>query len=247
MSLDQRFSYLTVTTSTLRNSVREACNASDTYDSRLSDYHKADRLSNGTVRHDSKILYYPKDCIWGFGQGAATSIGQYFIGQYFSNIFDNKTLTLTELKRSTYTSIYLRQLWQNETMSLSRVDGVMGHISTAMTAVVRTEGTEGDYWHLEGTMMSTTTCVIIQWPWLAFPIVTIVLTGVFLMFVVLENRKVAGDRLWKSSVLATLFCEVEHDRMDETKTICKEAMFDMAKSTSVSVEGRKGTLKLVAQ
>ncbi|KAH6614226.1 hypothetical protein C7974DRAFT_320916 [Boeremia exigua] len=238
------YSFLTASTHTLRDGAQEPCVGSAAYD-RLyfdSEYHKSDILDNGTVIYNSSALYYPRDCVWGFGEAAATGIQR-----YFNSIFDNQTLTLTDLKESKYRSIHLRQLWQNQTMSLSRAEKVMKDIATAMTAVVRTEGSEGSIWALDGTMFSTTTCVDIKWPWLTFPIVTIVLTGVFLVFMVWENRDVASDRLWKSSVLATLFCEVEHARMDETRTICKEAMIDMAKSTSVSVEGGKGTLKLVAR
>ncbi|KZM24318.1 uncharacterized protein EKO05_0005633 [Ascochyta rabiei] len=242
MSGGNNYSFLTATTHTVRNGVRVDCKPSTKSDNWLSEYHKPTKLDNGTMQYDDEALFYPADCLWGFGDAAATGIRR-----YFSNIFDNQTLTLTELQETKYASIHLRQLWQNESMVLPRVEQVMGDISAAMTAVVRTEGVEGDIWHLKGTMLSNTTCVDIQWPWLTFPLVTIALTGIFLLSIVLENRNIASDRLWKSSVLATLFCEVEHGRMDETKTICKEAMIDMAKSTSVSVEGGKGTLKLMAR
>jgi hypothetical protein len=35
------------------------------------------------------------------------------------------------------------------------------------------------------------------------------LTGLFLLLIAIENRGVETDRLWKSSFLAALFCEVE--------------------------------------
>lgn len=35
------------------------------------------------------------------------------------------------------------------------------------------------------------------------------LTGILLILVAIENRGIENDRLWKSSFLAALFCEVE--------------------------------------
>jgi hypothetical protein len=67
------------------------------------------------------------------------------------------------------------------------------------------------------------------------------LIGVFLMLVVFENRGIEKDRLWKSSFLAALFCEVEvHE-----KAVGNEEMKAIAKSTSVSLGGKSGTLRLV--
>ncbi|KAJ8116938.1 hypothetical protein OPT61_g1748 [Boeremia exigua] len=232
------YAFLTASNNTLRNGIQQLCEPS-TGDKRTHiEYKKSNEADNDTLTS----LYYPNDCVWGFGESAANGIRH-----YFSKILDNQTLTLTELRESTYASMHLRQLWQNETMLLPRVQNIMEDLSKAMSAVVRTNGEEGAVWYLEGTMFSTTTCVDIEWAWLTFPIVTVVLTGVFLAFMVWDNRDIASDRLWKSSILAALFCEVEHARIDETQTICKEAMIEMAKSTSVSVEGGKGTLKFVAR
>lgn len=70
----------------------------------------------------------------------------------------------------------------------------------------------------------------------------IALTGVFLVLVAFENRGIENDRLWKSSFLAALFCDVE---VHETP-VGKEEMSAVAKPTSVSFEGKSGRLRLVA-
>lgn len=68
------------------------------------------------------------------------------------------------------------------------------------------------------------------------------LTGGFLILIAIENRGVVNNRLWKSSFLAALFCEVEV----QEKQVRKDEMKAIAKSTSVSLEGKSGTLRLVA-
>lgn len=71
----------------------------------------------------------------------------------------------------------------------------------------------------------------------------IALSGVFLILVAFENRGIETDRLWKSSFLAAIFCEVEvHE-----KPVGKGEMKAVAKSTSVSLEGKSETLRLVAR
>ena len=197
------YSYLNVATHTLRNGVREPCIASTKKEQGYFEYRKPNYLRNETERYDNTTSFYPVDCIWGFGKAAESGITR-----YFANIFDNQTLSLTGLHESKYPSVHLRQLWNNDTMLLP-MDRVMKDMTIAMTAVIRTQGTEGDRWQLKGTMFSLTTCMQVKWQWAAVPIVTIALTGAFLILIMMENRNVASDRLWKSSVLATLFCEID--------------------------------------
>jgi hypothetical protein len=77
---------------------------------------------------------------------------------------------------------------------------------------------------------------------MTFPAVMIALTGELLVLVAFENRDIEDDQLWKSSFLAALFCDVEvHDT-----PVGNEEMSAVAKSTSVSLEGKSGRLRLVA-
>ena len=133
------------------------------------------------------------------------------------------------------------------TLDIQTVLDVMLNVSTAMTTVVRTHYTEGSGWDAKGDMWVTTTCVSVDWRWISFPVIMIGLTGIFLVLVVVENRGVERERLWKSSVLATLFCGVDHEVTDNAALVSKRAMYDVAKSTSVSLQTQKGTLRLLAR
>ena len=68
------------------------------------------------------------------------------------------------------------------------------------------------------------------------------LTGLFLLLIAYENREIETDRLWKSSFLAALFCEVEVPE----KPTGKEEIKAVAKSTSVSLEDKRATLRFVS-
>lgn len=142
-------------------------------------------------------------------------------------------------------SVHLRQLFQNGNMSLSSVDKIFRNLTTAMTAVVRTSGAEGSAWEARGEMWYSTTCMKIEWHWIAFPAIMIGLTIIFLALVAIESRGVQKDRLWKSSVLATLFCEVDIAKTSEDQIVDKHAMVKTASSTSVSIDKSGGRLRLV--
>lgn len=85
-----------------------------------------------------------------------------------------------------------------------------------------------------------TTCVYIRWPWIIFPAVTIRLSGIFPLSVVLENRGIETDCLWKSSFLSALFCETEVPQ----QSFGKGEMRAIAKSTIVCLEDGSGELRL---
>ena len=63
----------------------------------------------------------------------------------------------------------------------------------------------------------------------------------FLLLVAIENCSIETDRLWKSSFLAALFCEVELDRTPAGKVEMKS----IARSTSVCIQKESSTLRPV--
>jgi hypothetical protein len=140
----------------------------------------------------------------------------------------------------------LRVLFEDGNITFYSVNARMKDLATSMSTVFRTSGGDGNATsssaYARGDVWITTTCMYIRWPWITFPVGMIGLTGVFLMLVALENNGIESDRLWKSSFLAALFCEVEAGE----KPVGKKEMRAMAKSTSASVEGQSGMLRLIA-
>lgn len=161
-----------------------------------------------------------------------------------AEVFGDQTLVQIR-KGGLQGSAHLRVLHETGNITFESVDKRIQSLATSMTTIVRTYGGGGfdtnQPEYAIGTVWRNTTCMYIRWTWIAFPSVTIGLTGVFLLWVAFENRGIETDRLWKSSFLAALFCEVElHD-----KPIGKEEMKEMAKSISASFEDKRGTLRLV--
>ena len=252
------YSHMLRTPRTLRHGVWEDCSEASGPDVNISPIVELDPRN---ISGPGLTKYYPRDCVWRFHQEATESIRV-----YFGEIFDGERLYSDLLQMSTENRangsfsdvsqarkarrkgpMHLRQIYGNGTLDIQTVLDVMLNVSTAMTTVVRTHYTEGSGWDAKGDMWVTTTCVSVDWRWISFPVIMIGLTGIFLVLVVVENRGVERERLWKSSVLATLFCGVDHEVTDNAALVSKRAMYDVAKSTSVSLQTQKGTLRLLAR
>ncbi|KAF2999342.1 hypothetical protein E8E13_005620 [Curvularia kusanoi] len=239
--------YSIATNYTIRNGVRESCEGSSKNASGLVMFPKSTdepTYVNATGHTNPsagwKWWYYPKDCIWSFRHASMKSIAE-----TLSGIFDDQKVTLV-YRGAASGSAHLQVLWNGGNMTANSVDVLMGQLATSMTTVVRTSSgveplgsTENN---AKGVVWVNQTCVNVHWRWIAFPAAMIGLTGLFLLWIAFENRGIEKDRLWKSSFLAALFCEVD---MDE-KPVGKKEMGSVAKSTSVSLEGNSGGLRLAA-
>jgi hypothetical protein len=152
---------------------------------------------------DKEAWWYPEDCVWSMGRAA--SVG---VTRYLEEIFSNQK----QLWRNTGPiggTVHLRQLYDEGDISLQSIQEVMDRLTTSMTAVIRTHGSEGESWHVHGDVQVSTTCVKVRWVWIVFPSSMVVLTAIFLALVKHENRNVPSNRLWKSSILAALFSDLD--------------------------------------
>jgi hypothetical protein len=185
-----------------------------------------------------KWWYYPEHCVWTISRFSTLAMTD-----TLNEIFNGQNVTAGTLAGESG-SHHLRVLYQHSSMSLNSTNERIRGLATSMTTIFRTHGGLNRSDSLEraiGTVWVNTTCVYIRWSWIAFPAVMIGLAGVFLVLVALENRGMETDRLWKSSFLAALFCEVEvHE-----KPAGKEEMEAVAKSTSVSLQRKSSMIRLV--
>jgi hypothetical protein len=242
------YSHRLIANRTLRNGVWKECEQMSEFDLDIKP------IYTGL----NTLEYYHKDCIWGFSRALA---GQ--VSLYLAELFDNQTLRYgkSEVDPEYWKNHslgqnpppqkigppHLRQMYTFGNFTEDTAESIMEGVSQAMTTVVRTYYSDGNETHTKGTMWITTTCIRIDWRWISFPAIMSALTGIFLALVIIENRGLEQDRLWKSSVLATLFCEVDRSDEGNNYLINKQAMYNAAKSTSVSLESRSGTLRLLAR
>jgi hypothetical protein len=136
-----------------------------------------------------------------------------------------------------------------EYMNLDTINEYMHNMSRSMTAIIRTtNGVQNSTHPAEGTMWYTTTCIRVRWKWISYPAVMIGLSAIFLILVSIESSGIASERLWKSSILTMLFCEMDDVVTDGDKPATRRDMENVAKSTSVSLGGaEERTLRLVAR
>ena len=234
---------------TLRNGIRESCEGSEKpqpgyrlFFKTANDSVISDPEHNTTERLGWQWWYYPPDCVWTMNR-----LTTYSIIYAWDTLFDGQTLNQSR-RGGMFGSVLLRRLFSGGNMTLQSVEDIMSNLTTSMTAAIRSqENGEKSPWTLQGDMWVTTTCMYIRWPWITFPAATIGLTGLFLLLVAIDNRGTESERLWKSSILATLFCEVEHEDGESPRPDNKQAMKEAARSKNVSLNDRAGYLKLVSR
>jgi hypothetical protein len=234
-----------VTERTFRDGVEESCVGSENPGPGLvkiiqstGDPTTANSTDPASVDATWRWWYFPEDCVWSMHRFSVAGMQA-----TFKEMFDDGELNMGS-KGGLEGSAHLRRLFKGGNITMDTVNERMKDLTTAMTSVIRTNGEEGPSGYLKGKVWSSTTCVDIRWPWISFPAAMIGLTGLFLLLVVVANRGVESDRLWKSSFLAVLFCDVE---LPGNRPVGKEDMAATAKSTSVCLEGKGGTLRLLGQ
>lgn len=187
-----------------------------------------------------KIYYFPTACVWSFYKGPTQGIQN-----YLKEVFDGQKVTWGQNSLGNTGSVILRQFFQGGNMTHETVDDMFKNMTRSMTAVIRTHGAGGASENLLGDMWFSTTCAKINWHWIAFPAAMIGLTVIFLVLVIIESHGVSSDRLWKSSALASLFCEVDHTVVREERIDGKVQMSTVASSTSVCLAPNDQGLRLV--
>ncbi|OAL49028.1 hypothetical protein IQ07DRAFT_511955 [Pyrenochaeta sp. DS3sAY3a] len=247
--------YATATKNTLRNGLRVPCEGSSSTAAGLTPFlitsGDPDFASNLGLSTGSKWWYYPEDCVWRMSSYAFWGMRGALVAMFEDRNITQIVVPGADQQRYPFQGpALLKSLYEDGNMTFHSVDQRMKGLATSISTVIRTSDQHTDTrWNITrltfapatGIVWNTTTCVYIRWAWIAFPAVMISLTGIFLILVALENRGVESDRLWKSSFLAVLFCELEtHER-----PVGKREMHEVAKSTSVSLDGNSKALRLV--
>lgn len=65
--------------------------------------------------------------------------------------------------------------------------------------------------NVQGTSMTTVTCVGVRWAWLSLLAAEIALTAFFLVWIIVTSSR-AGVKVWKTSTLASMLTIDEHAR-----------------------------------
>jgi hypothetical protein len=239
--------YLTLATShALRNGVQEAC---DRREQPAPGYARIGQMNieaspnitqSSLINQTDRAWYTPEDCVWKFG-----FVPYFSIQQQLTNIFDDKNI-LIHVAANDGTK-YLRTLYRDGNITLDTVNELFGGLAASMTSIIRTNPADNQTQPVHGTVWYAKTCIVVNWAWISYPAVMIGLCAVFLVLVHIESRDVDSQRLWKSSTLAMLFCELDEEVVAAARPLQRDAMGDTAKTTGVQLERDVDGLRLVGK
>jgi hypothetical protein len=196
-----------------------------------------DGTSNNTDYRNLEISWFPEECVWSLGVGAANGIVD-----YLTRVLNDQTWTMIDAEEA-IGPLTVERLYNDGTANLSVVSDYMTGLTDAMTANMRQKGPLNETNWAIGSAQSMQTCIVVRWPWLVFLIVLFVLACGFLAALVVVRSKGAEQPLWKSSALAPLLMTVEmQEKMDGFDS--QAEMYEVSKEINVMfLEGRSLLLR----
>ncbi|KAL6158611.1 hypothetical protein ACJBU6_02718 [Exserohilum turcicum] len=151
--------------------------------------------TNYTEKEDSNSIY-------GVSNDTAAAIIQAFVDIFpsFTTVANETSLPVLRFKTWSGGPAWTRNLAFNPWLS-SNISSHMQRLARAMTNVMRSVSTHQD---VEGLAFSKEIFVSVRWEWLAFPLVLLVLSLVFLVSTMRKTSKDTETAIWKTSTMPTL-------------------------------------------
>lgn len=160
---------------------------------------------NGSMHEEFFVSLLDRGCAYSMGRGFARSSMRAFLKNYFTGRAVTASAAIPSDDGSSASRL---SLFRGEEVPLSmfaagrvtfeRIDGLFANISTALTSYIRTHGNAaysvdavGDVWH-------SSTCLEVQWPWMAFHAILAALTLLLFALVLIASQK---QPVWKASPL----------------------------------------------
>ncbi len=140
----------------------------------------------------------------------------------------------------------LQTIYNYGDVSFDRVNRTFQNISDSITSFFRQKRVSKYNNPAKGVVMHNRTCLSVQWAWLAFPSILVLLTLIFFVATIIDTRPM-GNRapVWKSSPLALAFHGLELPNRHETGVGDIEGMEALAKDMVVRLGTTEKGLKLV--
>lgn len=180
---------------------------------------------------EQQSLWYPKECVWRFGQNSMFAIQ----GALETSLGD---LRARYTMKTITGPIAAKLLWHDGTATLTSVSRFMQGLTDTMTATIRTRGVEGESAYAHGERIMQSTCAYIRWAWLSYHIALVGLTisSLILMLVYSPRGSSSASTVWKSSSLAVLFCSIDESLKGRTRfDMGRDEMFRVAETMNVQL------------
>lgn len=168
------------------------------------------------VSHDGKNLMAPLECVFATNKSAPLAIGLFLQVGLFKTQMGNPhpgvSCSLNSIEESSYCDPwYAEPIFRGGRPTAATITADMNRIAVAISNQMRAVGSNS-YMNASGvamgTVIQTTVCVRVDWPWLLFPAALMLLTVVLLVAVIIKARRSQnsdGQPVWKSSAVAAFF------------------------------------------
>lgn len=226
---DLRSLFMLATGTTLRNGSSVACEphteaADGLVEVALANVDAApDDMPASTATVETR--WFDADCVWTFGF-LSTSV----IKQQLASELDDTHMHITG--GVVVGPLVAKTMWQNGTMNLATMNAYMTGLTDTMTADIRNRGANGSLEYEHGDVLTNETCVEVGWRWFSYPATLVFLSGAFFLWLVVHVPRDSVQRLWKSSTLAMLFCDVDDSIARNVRADCSsEEIKQVARDT----------------
>lgn len=160
--------------------------------------------------HDT--LWYDPACTYEFGFGATISL----LGR-LEGFFGSASCQIS-LGSDGTGSPYLQRLYKNGTADLKSTEAFMQGLADSITSVIRQHGDSTNSVPATGDTLANSTCIHVQWAWLALPAALLVFSLAFSIATAVKSRRISETgileghrRAWKSSTLPFFWCGLDFE------------------------------------
>lgn len=173
-------------------------------------------MPQGDWSDNPPILWYPRDCVYVIRAGAVWAISQ-----YFQQLVTTGTLVEHDTAHGVYKGdAWLKMLWDGGNITMSTVNRFAEGVAEAVGAQIRRAaepaqtktpnkaGVNPDddqgWTSAHGQGYQSRACIRVRWKWLSFLGILFLAEVVFLVLLIVTNRRSRWSGNWKSSSLALL-------------------------------------------
>ena len=188
------------------------------------------------------------DCIYGFAPVAVENLNA-FLTSWLSG-----QLTYVDPVSRTGPAV-LQAIYNSENLTFARLNETWRNMSDSITKYMREHGAGNSGAGFSysapalGEVHSEQSCIRVQWLFIIYPAVLVVLALIFFIAMLFETSHGRMDLDWKSSPLALLFHGLDHDTLENTEEhfslLGTRDMEKVAKETAVRLSQSDSGWKLV--
>ncbi|KAI8935460.1 hypothetical protein NX059_008030 [Plenodomus lindquistii] len=177
---------------------------------------------------------------YGTSNSTANSIIQSFIDifpAYTTVLQDNPDEPLFRFKTWKTGAAFSKKLEFNPWLAPNNVTRHMERFATAITNVIRSAPSRQEF---EGMAFNKKTFISVQWEWLIFPLLLLVLSFAFLVSTIIKTSKDSFTELWKTSAMPALIYGLPKETQDRLASSSTQSSENGTKKLKVRLSRSTG-------